>query len=141
MNRNDLQTLADMRVRDAVALLAVGNHAGAYYLAGYAVECALKSCIAKQTRESDFPPDPKYVREIYVHDLSELLSKIGVELKDDFDRERKRNAYFDSNWATVKDWSEDFRYSVAVSEKLARSLFEAVTNTKHGVLPWLMKRW
>jgi HEPN domain-containing protein len=141
MNRNELQTLADMRVREAEALLAAGNHAGAYYLAGYAIECALKSCIAKQTREFDFPPDPKYAREIYVHDLSELLSKIGVELKAEFDNERKRNPYFDSNWATVKDWSENVRYTVVVSEKRAKELFGAITDTNNGILLWLMKRW
>jgi HEPN domain-containing protein len=30
-------------------LLEAGLYAGAYYLAGYAVECALKACIAKKT--------------------------------------------------------------------------------------------
>lgn len=36
-------------------LLTAGMPEGAYYLAGYAVECALKSCIARRTQEHDFP--------------------------------------------------------------------------------------
>ena len=44
---------------------------GAYYLAGYAIECALKACIAKATRRYDFP-DRKKVDASHTHDLREL---------------------------------------------------------------------
>jgi HEPN domain-containing protein len=49
MNRADLQQLAELRITEAKVLLDNGFYAGAYYLAGYAVECALKACIAKLT--------------------------------------------------------------------------------------------
>ncbi len=55
MNRSSLQNLANERIKDAEALLMAGRWSGAYYLAGYAVECALKACFAKKTREYDFP--------------------------------------------------------------------------------------
>ena len=55
MNRNDLQILADARVADAEALLTAGRWAGAYYLVGSAVECALKACISAHFREHDVP--------------------------------------------------------------------------------------
>ena len=57
MNRTDLQQLADVRIAEAHALLtlAVPMSDGAYYLAGYAVECALKACIAKTVNQHDFP--------------------------------------------------------------------------------------
>jgi HEPN domain-containing protein len=45
MNRFDSQKLASLRLREAKALLAAGFPEGAYYLAGYAVECALKACL------------------------------------------------------------------------------------------------
>jgi hypothetical protein len=45
LTRTDLQQLADARIAEANALLAAGLWDGAYYLAGYAVECALKACI------------------------------------------------------------------------------------------------
>lgn len=50
MFRKDFQDLAMVRVREAEMLLAAGLFDGAYYLAGLAVECALKACIAKATQ-------------------------------------------------------------------------------------------
>ena len=55
MNRIDFQEIAELRLRESKALLAAGFPDGAYYLAGYAVECALKACIAKRSQEHDFP--------------------------------------------------------------------------------------
>jgi HEPN domain-containing protein len=57
-----------MRAEDARILLAAGRYAAAFYMCGYAVECALKACIAKQTREYEFP-DLKQVRDSYTHDV------------------------------------------------------------------------
>ena len=78
MNRKELQEIAQIRVREAETLLHNGHFEGAYYLAGYAVECALKVCIAKQTHEHDFP-DLKWARKVYTHNLEDLLSLAGLE--------------------------------------------------------------
>jgi len=88
MNRDDFQELAHKRLRDARVLLRGRRHAGAYYLTGYAVECGLKACIARQTRRFDFPPKPNAVRDIYVHDLTKLVKAAG--LQHDLDEELKR---------------------------------------------------
>jgi hypothetical protein len=45
VNRVQLRQLAEDRLLDAERLLTGGRWAGAYYLAGYAVECGLKACI------------------------------------------------------------------------------------------------
>lgn len=58
-------------------LLDRRRYDGAYYLAGYVVECALKACIAKGTRRFDFPP--RAVQDIYTHDLARLLRQAGLE--------------------------------------------------------------
>ena len=55
MNRDDLQKLSEIRLKEAKVLLDQDLFDGAYYLLGYALECALKSCIAKQFRQYDFP--------------------------------------------------------------------------------------
>jgi len=68
MNRNDFQRLAELRLKEARVLLAAELPDGAYYLSGYAVECALKACIAKRTREHDFP-EKKLVIDSHTHDL------------------------------------------------------------------------
>jgi HEPN domain-containing protein len=55
VKRKDLQALANARLRDAEILLKNRRFDGAYYLAGYAVECAIKACVAKKTQRYDFP--------------------------------------------------------------------------------------
>ena len=55
MNRIDLQNLANERIAEAKILFDAGKWSGAYYLAGYAVECGLKACIAKLTKPDEFP--------------------------------------------------------------------------------------
>ena len=41
--------LAETRRTEALCLLAANLFCGAYYLAGYAIECGLKACIATQS--------------------------------------------------------------------------------------------
>ena len=82
MNRTDFQEIAELRLRESRALLDAGFPGGAYYLAGYAVECALKACIAKRTQEHDFP-DKKLVNDSHTHNLKELLRL--AELKTELD--------------------------------------------------------
>jgi hypothetical protein len=40
LKRKDFHRLADLRAKEAGVLAKSRNEAGAYYLAGYAVECA-----------------------------------------------------------------------------------------------------
>jgi len=139
MNRAELQKLARQRVRDSKALLEKECWAGAYYLAGYAIECALKSCIAKKTKRYDFPPDRKIINEIYTHSLTKLVEAAG--LKTSLDSETAAFPELDSNWNTVKDWSEDKRYSASISQHEALDLYIAITHRKHGILKWVRKCW
>jgi HEPN domain-containing protein len=67
----------ELRLKEAKALLAAGFPEGAYYLAGYAVECALKACIARKTQEFDFP-EKKRVNDSHTHDLGKLLVLAGL---------------------------------------------------------------
>lgn len=138
MNRKDLQTLADLRVVDAKILLEAGRFSAAYYLLGYAVECALKACIAKQIKEHDFP-DKQLIVDSYSHKLEQLIRISGVKPQSD-DR-IKQDQSFEVNWTTVKDWTESARYDDNVPETRARDLLNAVTDSQRGVLPWLKTMW
>lgn len=138
MNRSDFQRLAKIRLEDAKALLQQGCYSGSYYVSGYIVECALKACIAKQTREFDFPPDPTTIRDIYVHDLEKLVKSAGLRLT--LDEDLNKDKRLEVNWALVKDWNEKTRYEEQ-SETKARNLYDAITDKKHGVLRWLSQRW
>lgn len=138
MNRSDLQRLTRIRLREARVLLTNGHYQGAYYLLGYAVECALKACIARQTRRYDFP-DRKLVNDSYTHDLSKLLSVSGLE--PEYRKESDNNPTFELNWTIVKDWSEQSRYTVSVNKTRAADFRSAVVGRRHGILPWLQKWW
>lgn len=138
MDRSDLQNLSRQRRREAAALLRARHFSGAYYLVGYAVECAFKACIAKQTRRFDFP-SKQIAPKVFVHDLQVLVKLAG--LAADLDRDLKANAALQVNWAIVKDWSEESRYDLSITRAQARDLYSACTSRKNGVLPWVRQRW
>jgi len=134
--RRDFRTLAELRVKEARSLLKSRRQLGAYYLAGYSVECAPKACIAKQRKRFEFPPKRKRVDKMYSHDLDALLdvAGLGAELK----KEIAANPAFAANWATVKDWNADSKYKTSGSN--GKDLYNAITGP-NGVLPWIRLRW
>src|SRR5450432_2930871 len=107
MDRARLQQLAELRLRDAQALLAAGQWDAAYYLLGYCVECALKACVALQFREHEVP-DKKLVNSFYTHRLDELLAISGV--KAAFDSQLNSDPMFRRNWEGILEWTEAARY-------------------------------
>ena len=138
MNRLELRQLAEDRIADAAILLASGRWSGAFYLAGYAVECGLKACIARLTNQDDFPRDRKFVEECYTHNLEKLLKAAG--LKPALDADTAANAAFSNNWGVAKDWDESSRYEQKTRAD-AQTLYDAITNDPDGVLPWIRLRW
>ncbi|MBI4312696.1 MAG: HEPN domain-containing protein [Chloroflexi bacterium] len=139
MNRTDFQRLAELRLIEGKALLDAGHFVGACYLLGYAVECALKACIAKRTNLHDFPPKRNVVEDVYSHNLSKLLTQSGLEAS--FLQACRTDKTLDINWATVKLWSEESRYDLATSSSKANDLYIAVSQPGSGVFPWLMNSW
>jgi HEPN domain-containing protein len=135
-NRRDFQRLARMRLRDARVLMRSGNSETAYYLTGLAVECAVKACIAKNTRRYDFPPNQNAIKEIYTHDLVKLIR--AAKLEAALDTDRKSNILFKNKWDVLKDWNINSRY--ATGGLAARDLYRAVAG-RNGVMQWLRQRW
>jgi hypothetical protein len=138
LNRDEFQQLADVRIAEAKVLLDGQIFDGAYYLAGYAIECAFKACIAKLTNQFDFPPKLDEVRRIYVHKPKELARAAG--LLDDLEAESQNDRSLFDNWAAVSAWGEESRYQ-RKTEAQARELYEAITEGSHGVLQWIKVRW
>src|SRR5262245_24657465 len=77
LKRKDFQRLAQMRAGDAEVLLASKRYPAAYHLAGLAIECALKSCIAGKTKRYEFH-DLGLARKSHIHDLQELAKVAGL---------------------------------------------------------------
>lgn len=137
MARRDFQRLARARIKDADELLRARRYAAAYYLAGYAVECALKACIAKQTRRYEFP-DRRRVNESWQHDLNKLVG--AASLSDELEDILALNERFKVNWETVAGWSEQSRYEQR-SRSDATDLYRAIIDEDDGVLAWLIRYW
>src|SRR3989442_14840301 len=127
MNRNDLRLLAATRLKEAKVLLANGEYSGAYYLAGYVVECALKACIAKRTKRHDFP-NKKTVNDSWTHGLGQLVGPAGLEIS--LTAEINADPVFSRNWANVIRWKEDSRYVIS-DRREAVDLIKAISDRRH----------
>jgi HEPN domain-containing protein len=134
-DRATFQQLAELRLAEAKLLLANGLPSGAYYMAGYAIECALKAIIAADFRANEIP-DLKYVRDIYTHDLGALLRL--AELEQELEAEKNKNPGLYQCWATVQTWSERARYEVW-TEASASAILGAIDGDE-GLLEWLRNR-
>lgn len=138
MNRSEFQSLSDLRLKEAQVLLAAHCWAGAYYLLGYVVECALKACASRQFGEHEVP-DRALINRFYTHQLDGLLNisdaKAALHSRTEVDPQ------FSINWNTVCGWSEASRYDCTTSEAQARDMLAAVADPQYGVLPWLKKVW
>jgi len=133
VNRKDLQALANLRLREAQALFKAREFSGAYYLAGYAVECALKACIAKQVKRHDFP-DKKSMNDAHTHDLEKLSGLANLESSRLALAQANEN--FRKNWDIITSWSEASRYKTF--DKLTCRIFlDAIMEEQHGVMPWI----
>jgi hypothetical protein len=139
VNRKELQQLAEDRILDAQTLLAGGRWSGAYYLAGYAVECGLKACVLAFVEQSGVIfEDKKFGEKCWTHDAKVLI--VLADLAVPHGAAIAASPVFDDNWTVVLEWSEASRYQQKTEAK-ARELFQAVTDHANGVLPWIKKHW
>ena len=136
MTRVDFQRLAKDRLSDATALLRLRRYGAAYYLAGYAVECAFKACIAKRTKRYDFPTRQRDRKNPYTHEFGTLaeLAGLGESIRGNDQREFKRN------WKVVTEWSPESRYT-KIERIRALDMVAAVGDEEGGILAWLKQRW
>jgi hypothetical protein len=137
MTKQLLELLAVERLKESKLLLDQKCFNGAYYLAGYSIECGLKACIVKQINSHQIPSKP-FVLEFFIHYLSRLTKLADI----DQDRviKEKADPDFAINWGIVKDWNEGARYK-EWTEVQANELYNAIENLKGGVLPWIRQYW
>jgi HEPN domain-containing protein len=128
-HRDEWRKLCEVRIEDAEVLLRNGRYDAAYYLAGYAVECALKARIVRLL-EGYFPPK----QTLYIHSLTKLLD--AAELEEIFVEKSKGDPMFGAQWKTVKDWSEGTRYD-AQDQETAENMLGAT----RGVVECIKLYW
>jgi HEPN domain-containing protein len=132
--RRDFQRLSVIRAREARTLLRAGLYDGAYYLAGLAVENALKACIARATQRYEFP-DRDRANRVYSHRLEGLLTEAGLRQELRSTQPAVREA-----WAQVMVWQIDVRYVTGRSATEVNEFLRAVVG-RDGVLRWLRQFW
>jgi hypothetical protein len=140
LERLQWQKLAERCLVDAKVLLDAHRWSAAYYLAGYAVECGLKSCIL--ARVASMPglifADRRFSEKCWTHDFQELVVLAG--LKGQHAAARAANPGLQSNWTIAKDWKESTRYD-AMTHWSAKRLYNAIVNKPNGVMQWIKARW
>jgi HEPN domain-containing protein len=142
VNRSDFQNLAALRLAEAECLLEAGHYCGAYYVAGYVIECALKACIARQIVAEEYPPTANLKESHFTHDLRRLLKTAGLEQELGRQSQQLRD-----NWKLAvegtsgRGWDESRRYETTIMEQEARAMIEAIVDENDGVLIWLKNHW
>ena len=143
MNQAELRLLADERVRDAEALIQGKRWSFAYYAAGYAVECALKSCLLARMIYTGLVYQPRFkADECRTHDFIELirLADMNDLLNKNLYDSAALGSPFVNYWDIVKKWKSDDRY-VEKTEPEATDLLRAIIDPQDGVLPWIKRYW
>jgi hypothetical protein len=139
VNRATLKQLAHERIEDARILLDQGRWSAAYYLAGYAIEAALKACILKFVDETGVIfTDRRFAEKCWTHSIEFLMTH--ADLMPQFGQDIGVNAALRGNWGLVLLWSETCRYQ-SKSESEARSLIHALTYDPDGIFLWIQRHW
>jgi HEPN domain-containing protein len=137
MPRKQLQELAKLRLREAEALYDAGLYDGSVYLAGYAVELALKARICRLLKVSVYPLDVG--QSFKVHDLDQLKVLAGLSTEISI---TKNKDLFD-NWSKAVTWDPEQRYEAPGKHTAASAkiILDSIRVKPNGVLIWLSKRW
>lgn len=143
MNRVDWQQIAEEKLLAANALLAASQWPSAYYLAGYAIECGLKSCILARLAGSpevifEENRGKRYSEKCWTHNIEDLVDLAG--LKPDRDTAVVAAPALATNWAIVSKWSEAARYQMKTQLE-SQALYNAITDPTTGVMQWIRARW
>lgn len=132
-----LRQLAHVRLAEAHALLDAGHNAGAWYVAGYVLELALKTVICRTLQLPEYP-ETALGGKLKTHSTDDLVLLAG--LKQELAAQLIRPEFKD-RWETVDDWKVDDRYSLKRTKQNVLDLLDAYEHPAHGVLIWLTSRW
>jgi hypothetical protein len=136
-SKSQLETVAQCKFDDSLLLFEHGRFSNSFYLAGYAIECALKACIARQLLPETIP-DKSFVNAFYTHKFDALIGLAG--LRNELRVRQDADQTFQANWGLASEWSPDVRYE-PVDRSMANLMVIAVGDERHGVLPWIKTYW
>ncbi|HZL18800.1 MAG TPA: DNA-binding protein [Polyangia bacterium] len=135
--KKQLEQLADVRANEAKTLFNAGFFSGSYYLAGYALEFALKARIAKNFL-ADAIPERSYVQDIFTHDLKKLMGLAA--LRKELEQKVQGDPQFAAFWGIASQWDESARYDIW-DKVAATAMLVAVCDSQKGLLQWIKQFW
>lgn len=139
---DELKRIALTRLEEAKILHKNSKYDGAAYLCGYVLEIALKARICRLLHLKEYPDTTGELKKVFaVHNFETLLKLSGLESKLLLTKQKRPELF--TNWSMVTGWTPESRYKPigSHSEKSAREMIEALTDSKYGVFTWLQKRW
>lgn len=106
----------------------------AYYLGGYAAECAMKALICRSIPANTFPPKNTSSTH-YVHKIETLLGTAGLQKILEFEQSKDGNLKV--AFQIIKDWEPDSRYETA---KKAKKECQDFLDSVEVFIKWLEKQ-
>jgi len=107
-DRNTFKTVAKAKLKAAKILYKAKDYSNAGYLLGYVLEAALKACICKRLRLSQYPDSGRHHDVFSTHNFDRLLILSGFSEHVDF----MPNQNLLENWSTLThDWRPSIRYN------------------------------
>ena len=149
-NPKEILDLAYQRLDEAVLLCEHGRYDGAFYLAGYSVELALKARICnniglpalfdedKDNEINKISSVGEVRRFLKTHNLTTLLIISGLKAK--FEKNKAREKEFANAGALLfNDWNEKTRYKHRghADKKNVKKLISLLSDNTHGLLKWI----
>jgi len=126
----DLEQIAWDKLDDADCLFRGNRFDGAVYLAGYALEIALKVRLCNDHGLSGFPEklseaDPLTTKKWFTHSLIKLEERSRLNLS---------SSYL-TDWSVVQDWDVEARYKKShKSQDEARDFLDSVQNLVETII-------
>ncbi|MGB7600828.1 MAG: HEPN domain-containing protein [Candidatus Sulfotelmatobacter sp.] len=139
MTRRDLRELSRVRLQEAEALYKAHLYDGCVYLAGYAVELALKARICRLLRVKEYPLSGDIGKAFKVHKLDQL--KVLAGLTPEIDMSKNKELF--DNWSKAVGWDPEQRYEAPgkYDARTAKIILDSLTSKPNGVFTWLSLRW
>lgn len=134
ITKKEFEALAIEKLADAELLLKEKRWSSAYYLSGYAVECAFKVCITKAFKAETLP-DKNFVNSTYNHDLKKLAEQAKLQ-----GLINAASPALKLNWTLANVWVPEARYK-SYTEATATEIFQAISDKADGVFEWIKAHW
>jgi len=133
--------MAISKLEEAELLSNGGYNEGGFYLAGYAVELALKAKVCEHLDIPNLFYDSPFLKDLNLktHNFNVLLLLTGKRNK--FETALSKDVSLTKNWNIIlTSWTPECRYNhcKSIKKSAVSSLINAIGNKNNGILTWIL---